>query len=119
VCSPLSAQVALTMVGMGAAGQTLAQMEETLGGGMDELAASANTLSQQLAVIGDAEREAEDDEAPEPARVSLVNGTWLQEGLEVQDAFLEGRATWFGIRRREAGLPAQGARQAAREQSNG
>ena len=111
VCSPLSAQVALTMVGMGAAGQTLAQMEKTLGGGMDELAASANTLSQQLAVIGDAEREAEDDEAPEPARVSLVNGTWLQEGLEVQDAFLEDLATWFGSGLWEVDFPEQGARE--------
>ena len=111
VCSPLSAQVALTMVGMGAAGQTLAQMEETLGGGMDELAASANTLSQQLAVIGDAEREAEDDEAPEPARASLVNGTWLQEGLEVQDAFLEDLATWFGSGLWEADFTEQGARE--------
>ena len=119
VCSPLSAQVALTMVGMGAAGQTLAQMEETLGGGMDELVASANTLSQQLAVIGDAEREADDDEAPEPARASLVNGTWLQEGLDVQDAFLEDLATWFGSGLWEADFTEQGAREEAREEING
>lgn len=118
VCSPLSAQIALTMVGMGAAGQTLLQMEETLGGTMDRLAASANTLSQQLAVIGDAEREEDDDEAPEPARASLVNGTWLQEGLEVQDAFLEDLATWFGSGLWEADFTEQAAREEARGEIN-
>ncbi|MDN5900962.1 MAG: serpin family protein, partial [Brachybacterium sp.] len=61
VCSPLSAQVALTMVGMGAAGETLAQMEAVLGARMEELAGSANTLSTVLAAVGAREREAEDE----------------------------------------------------------
>ena len=119
VCSPLSAQVALTMVGMGAAGQTLAQMEETLGGSMDELAQAANTLSQQLEVIGDTEREEDDDDAPEPARASLVNGTWLQEGFDVQEAYLEDLATWFGTGLWEADFTEDAAREEAREEING
>lgn len=96
VCSPLSAQVALTMAGLGAAGDTRAQMEQVLGGSMDELAEAANTLASVLAVVGDEEREADEDDAPEPAVASLVNGVWAQEGMTIQQPYLEGLATWFG-----------------------
>ena len=118
VCSPLSAQVALSMIGMGAAGQTLAQMEQVLGGTMDELAATANTLSQALATVGDQEREAAEEEAPEPARASLVNGTWVQEGLEIREEFLEDLATWFGSGVFAADFTEDGQREAAREEIN-
>lgn len=96
VCSPLSAQVALTMAGLGAAGSTRAQMEEVLGGSIGELAETANTLSSVLAAVGDAQREEADEEAPEPAVASLVNGTWLQKDLEVEQEFLDGLASHFG-----------------------
>lgn len=84
VCSPLSAQIVLTMAGMGAGGDTLAQMEQVLGGSMDELAEAANTLSSVLAVVGDEEREADEEDAPEPAVASLMNGVWAQEGMEME-----------------------------------
>ncbi|ASK67152.1 serpin family protein [Brachybacterium avium] len=118
VCSPLSAQVALTMVGMGAAGETLAQMEAVLGARMDELAGSANTLSTVLAAVGAQEREAEDEDRPAPARASLVNGTWLQEGFEIQQSFLEDLATWFGSGVFEADFADHAEREAAREEIN-
>ena len=118
VCSPLSAQIALTMAGMGAAGTTRSQMEEVLGGSMEELAEGANTLSQLLAIVGDQERELDDDEASEPARASLVNGTWLQEGFEVQEAFLEDLATWFGSGIFEADFTDDATREGARDGIN-
>ncbi|MGP9844897.1 serpin family protein [Brachybacterium sp. 107] len=99
VCSPLSAQIALTMAGLGAAGDTRAQMEEVLGGSIDELAATANTLSSVLAAVGDEEREEADEadeDAPEPAVAALVNGTWLQEDFAVDEDFLASLATHFG-----------------------
>jgi serine protease inhibitor len=119
VCSPLSAQVALTMIGMGAAGDTRAQLEDVLGGSMDELAATANTLSTVLASVGEEERAADDDEAPEPARASLVTATWLQEGMEVHQQFLEDLATWFGSGIFEADFIDAAAREEAREDING
>lgn len=119
ICSPLSAQVALTMIGMGAAGQTRGQMEDVLGGSMDELAENANTLAQLLAVVGDEEREAGDEDAPEPARAALVNGTWIQEGFEVQEPFLEDLATWFGSGLFEADFTEEGPREEARGEING
>lgn len=118
VCSPLSAQVALTMAGMGAAGSTRSQMEEVLGGSMEDLAEGANTLSQLLATVGEQERELDDDEAPEPAVASLVNGTWLQEGFEVQQTFLEDLATWFGSGVFEADFTDDATREGARQGIN-
>ncbi|MDN5899476.1 MAG: serpin family protein [Brachybacterium sp.] len=118
VCAPLSAQIALTMIGMGAGGTTRTQMEEVLGGQMEDLAATANTLSQLLAAVGDEERDQDDEESPEPARASLANGTWLQEGFEVQESFLEDLATWFGSGVFEADFSDDAEREAAREEIN-
>lgn len=118
VCSPLSVQVALAMIGMGAAGDTRAQMEDVLGAPMADLAAGANTLSQVLATVGDRQREAEEEDGPEPSVASLVGATWLQEGLSVQDAFLEDLATWFGSGVFEADFREAGPREKARERIN-
>lgn len=119
VCSPLSAQVALTMAGLGAAGDTRAEMEEALGGPMPELAESANTLSQVLDAVGDAEREEEDEDALEPPRASLVNGAWIQEGFEVHEPYLEDLGTWFGAGLFEADFAEEKAREKARQEING
>ncbi|MCT2177917.1 serpin family protein [Brachybacterium muris] len=119
VCSPLSAQVVLTMAGLGAAGDTRAQMEAVLGGTMDELAAASNTLSSVLAVVGDEEREADEDDAPEPAVASLVNGVWAQEGMTVQEPYLEDLAEHFGSGVYEVDYIDDGAREDARERING
>lgn len=119
VCSPLSAQVVLTMAGLGAAGDTRAQMEAVLGGTMDELAAASNTLSSVLAAVGDEEREADEDDAPEPAVASLVNGVWAQEGITVQEPYLEDLAQHFGSGVYEVDYIDDGAREDARERING
>ncbi len=119
VCSPLSAQVALTMIGMGAAGDTRAQLEQVLGGSMDELAGAANTMSAVLAAVGDEEREADEADAPEPAVATLVNATWLQEGMTVHQGFLEDLATWFGSGIFVADFIDDAGRETARKDING
>lgn len=135
VCSPLSAQVALAMTGLGAAGDTRAQMEAVLGGAMDELATASNTLSSVLAAVGDEERETAEDgdsggdgagghgedgeELPEPAVASLVNAVWAQQGMTVQEAYLEDLATHFGSGVYEADFLENGTREQARERING
>src|SRR5699024_11376932 len=83
-----------------------------------ELASTANTLSTVLSAVGDQEREADVAEAPESAVASLVNGTWIQEGLEVQQPYLEDLATWFGSGLFEADFVDAGEREAARERIN-
>lgn len=96
VCSPLSAQIALTMAGMGAAGATRSQMEDVLGGSMDELAEVANTLADALAAVGEEQRAEPAEDQPDPPIASLVNGVWAQEGMTIQEQFLEDLAAWFG-----------------------
>lgn len=118
VCSPLSAQIALTMIGLGAAGDTRAQMEEVLGGSIDELASTANTLSTVLEVVGAEEREAANEEAPEPAIASLVGGTWLQEGMKVEQTFLGDLATYFGSGVHEVDFTDEAEREEGRERIN-
>ena len=118
ICSPLSAQVALTMAGLGAAGDTRAQLEEVLGGSIDELAATANTLSSVLEAVGDDEREEADEDAPEPAVASLVDGAWLQEGLAVQEEFLSGLKTHLGTGVYEVDFTDQEEREKGRERIN-
>ena len=96
VCSPLSAQIVLTMAGMGATGATRAQMEQTLGGSMDQLAEAANTLAGALLAVGEQQRQDPEEDQPDPAVASLVNGIWAQEGMSIQEQFLDDLATWFG-----------------------
>ena len=118
VCSPLSAQTALTMAALGAAGDTLAQMEEVLGGTVEELATTANTLSAVLAAVGAAAPEEDDPEGPDPAVASLVNSTWLQEGMAVEQDFLDGLAEWFGSGVFEVDFTDEAAREKGRERIN-
>ena len=118
VCSPLSAQTVLTMAALGAAGDTLAQMEEVLGGTVDELATTANTLSAVLAAVGDAAREEDDPEGPEPAVASLASSTWLQESMTVEQGFLDGLAEWFGSGVFQIDFLDEAAREKGRERIN-
>ena len=118
VCSPLSAQIALAMIGLGAAGATRTQMEEVLGAPMEDLAQGANTLDQVLAGVGEQEREDPQDGDPEAARASLANATWIQEGFEVSESFLEDLATSFGSGLYEADFADEGEREQARTEIN-
>ncbi|GAA1486693.1 serpin family protein [Brachybacterium fresconis] len=119
VCSPLSAQVALSMAALGAAGATREQMEQVLGGAVDDVAAAANTLTQVLASVGDEEREEDKEGDPEPAVATLVNGTWVQEDLALEDDFVQGLGRWFGSGVYQADFADDGAREKARERING
>lgn len=118
VLSPLSAQLALAMAGLGAVGTTRAQMEEVLGGSIDELARNANTLSSVLAAVGDQEREDASEDAPESATASLVHGTWVQRGMAVQQEFLEGLSTYFGSGVYTVDFQDEAAREEGRERIN-
>jgi serpin B len=118
-CSPLSALMALAMVGLGAKGGTLTQMEEVLGGSIQEtLAPFAATLRPLLASVGDEEREADDEDAPDPAQASLANATWIQEDLDVEEQFLEDLSRWFDSGLFTADFTDDHAREDAREDMN-
>lgn len=89
VCSPLSAQIALTMAGLGARGSTRQQMEQVLGGDMEQLARTATQLREVLAAVGEDARTRESGPGPEPARASLVGGAWAEHDVRVLPEYQE------------------------------
>lgn len=118
VCSPLSAQVALTMAGLGARGATRDQMEQVLGGNMEHLARTAQELREVLAAVGDAERSRARSGGPEPARASLVGGAWAQQGTAVRPEYREQLATGFGADLGEIDVREDENREAGRREIN-
>ena len=64
VCSPLSAQVALTLVALGARGETRTELEHVLGAPTQELTGDVADLGARLAEIQD------------PATARLASGVW-------------------------------------------
>lgn len=86
--SPLSITAALGMTAGGAAGETLAQMESTLGLSRDRL----NAVMAGLPRDGD-------------ATLHLANGIWFRDhDLTVSPAFLQTNADYYGAAARQAAM---------------
>ena len=120
VCSPASALIALTMTGLGAAGQTRAQMEQVLGGPMADLAEVSNILrTSMLAIPSRAEEDLENPDMPEPDSAALVNAVWFREGMEVQEPYLDDLSRYFDAGVRTADFVEEGPREEARAAMNG
>lgn len=87
--SPLSVMLALGMTAGGAAGDTLAQMERTLGGGMPIAELDAYLHDYSAALQGDGGR----------SELSLGNSIWLRddaERLAISPDFLQRTADYYG-----------------------
>lgn len=118
VCSPLSAQVALTMAGLGARGVTRGQMEQVLGADLEQLAGTAQQLREVLAAVGGQARASERSGGPEPARASLVGGAWVQQGTQVRPEYRERLADGFGAELGHIDVREDSAREEARREIN-
>lgn len=88
--SPLSVMLALSMTANGADGETLSQMQNVLGGGMDieELNKYLYTYSGIL----------ESDGLGEKAKLSIANSIWYRDvaDLKVREEFLQKNADYYG-----------------------
>ena len=84
--SPLSVMLALSMTANGARGETLAQMEVLLGGGIP-----IDTLNKYLhAYVGGLP-------SVEKAKLTLANSIWFKDsGFTVEEAFLQRNADYYG-----------------------
>ncbi|MGM9680735.1 MAG: serpin family protein, partial [Eubacteriales bacterium] len=80
--SPLSAILCLAMIGNGADGETLAQMEEEFGMSADDLNRSLYAYTATLYSAKD-------------CKVTLANSAWIRDGFEVQSDFLQTNADWY------------------------
>lgn len=83
--SPLSVLLALGMTANGASGETKTQMERALGLSVDELNEGLTAWARALPSL-------------EKSRVGLANSIWLRdtESLQVEDAFLQTNADYYG-----------------------
>jgi serpin B len=92
--SPYSISVALAMTYAGAAGETAAEMEDTLHFDMprDELHLAFNRLDLEL----EARSEAESDDEGEAFELSIANSIWAEQSYEFLDSFLETLALNYG-----------------------
>lgn len=118
VCSPLSAQIALAMVGIGAGGATRAQLEQAFGADMEEVARAANTLEQLLDGVGPDTDQAGASDGPSPAVAALADAAWMQKGLAVQETYLADLGRWFGTGVYTADFAGSGDRASARTRMN-
>lgn len=88
--SPLSVMLALSMTANGADGETLSQMQDVLGGGMDieELNKYLYTYAGML----------ESDGIGEKAKLSIANSIWYRDAadLKVREEFLQKNADYYG-----------------------
>lgn len=88
VISPLSVQLALAMTANGANGETLKEMEDLLGGGMDIDLLSKYLYSYTSSLS-----------SSKKAKLSIANSIWFNDNDEfppVKESFLQKNADYFG-----------------------
>jgi serine protease inhibitor len=85
VLSPASIALALAMAAAGAAGTTLDEMVATLHADALDLHAGANAVDTALATRNRAD-----------VTLRIANATWLQQGMQVGEPFLDTLATDYG-----------------------
>ena len=81
--SPLSAMLALAMTANGAKGKTLSQMESAFGMSLDDL--NEFFYSYRTGLM-----------QTEKCKLALANSIWLRDGFDVQSAFLQTNADYYG-----------------------
>lgn len=83
--SPLSVMCALAMTANGADGETLSQMESSLGMTVDEMNEYFYTYLTGLDRMGHGN-----------SKLTLANSIWFNEGYDIEKSFLQTNATYYG-----------------------
>lgn len=81
--SPVSVLYALAMVGNGASGETLAQMEQVFGADIEVISAS---LRDYMGIVA----------SKDNGELSIANSLWIKEGFPVSPDFLAKNSSYFG-----------------------
>ena len=97
--SPYSLYTALAVVYAGAGGNTAAQFQDVMGINLSPGQFHRNMNSLDLTLLDDSVRPGEPgSERPEsPPVLSVANGLWIQDGLEVRPEFLNTVTANYGI----------------------
>ena len=97
--SPYSLYLAMGVVYAGAAGSTAAEFKDVMGIGASPDRFHRNLNSLDLTLLNDSVRLGEEDteEAGSRPTLSVANGLWVQDGLEVLPGFLNTVTANYGI----------------------
>jgi serpin B len=95
VLSPTSIAIALAMARAGARGETAAQMDTVMrSAGAERLAAAMNALDAALATRSGSFND--QDGHPLEVTLRVVNATFAQQGMPIEQSFLDALAARFG-----------------------
>ena len=97
--SPYSLYTAMAVVYAGAAGNTAVQFQDVMNVRAAPERFHGNLNSLDLTLLNDSLRpgQADSDDPDAPPTLSVANGLWLQDGLEVQPEFLNTATANYGI----------------------
>ena len=97
--SPYSLYTAMAVVYAGAAGNTAAQFRQVMNIGASTERFHGNLNSLDLTLLNDSVRpwESGSDDPQSPPTLSVANGLWIQDGMEVRDDFLRTVTANYGI----------------------
>lgn len=108
VTSPASTVVALSMLGTGATGETDEQLGALMGATGKDRDAAVNALTASLDPYREDPANINPDELPEEPQLHLANRAVINEGTEIEQAYLDHLVTWFdaGVTRTNLGSEA-------------
>ena len=97
--SPYSLYTAMAVVYAGAAGSTAAEFQDVMGIGVPSDRFHRNLNSLDLTLLNDSVRPGEEDTEAADSRptLSVANGLWIQDGLEVRPGFLNTVTANYGM----------------------
>ena len=97
--SPYSLYMAMAVVYAGAGGGTAAEFQEVMGIGAPPDQFHRNLNSLDLTLLNDSVRPGEEDTEAADSRptLSVANGLWIQDGLEVRPGFLNTVTANYGM----------------------
>ena len=97
--SPYSLYTAMAVVYAGAGGHTATEFRDAMGIGVPSDQFHQNLNSLDLTLLNDSVRPGEEDTEAADSRptLSVANGLWIQDGLEVRPGFLNNVTANYGI----------------------
>lgn len=103
--SPASLSLALALLAEGARGETAASLDSALGAAGEDRTSAYNALAGALAEHDGDPAVAQEDELPDEPVLHLANQAVLDDGLTVEQAYLDALATSFdaGVQRVDLG----------------
>lgn len=86
VLSPVSVYLAMGMIGLGADGETLAELQQVMGTGMQE---TSRNLMSKATELGD------DSKAENQLRLNIANSVWIDQEIQPADTWIQQLSDYY------------------------